>query len=265
MNSRIDETIAMTEVEILTRLTPQRGKSMRLFIYSIAGIVLTAVPGCGNAQQATLIPSLERLAKAGNAEAIYHLGMAYQTGTGVAEDHERALDAFRKAAALGDPLASYKLGCYFDGQGAGLVAEDLAQALKYKLIAAEAGYALAQQDVGAIYARNGNIPAGLVWLEKSAAQGWSGGLMTLASVYNGAVGVEPDPAKTAAYFRLFLARSKPTNDQREWLRNFEERLSVDDRKRADELVRNYHPLPTPLTLKALSGQRAASDLVEKAR
>lgn len=234
---------------------------MRLMINMIAAAGLIAAAGCGNAQSTTLIPSLERLAKSGNAEAIYHLGMAYQTGSGVTEDHAKALEDFRKAAALGDPLGSYKVGCYYSGQGAGLVASDAASALKYKLVAAKAGYALAQQDVGALYAQNGDITAGLAWLEKSAAQGWSGGLMTLASVYNGAEGVKPDAGKTAAYFRLFLARSDPSDEQTAWLKNFEEHLSPQDRVRADEIVRSYRPVPTELTLKALSGQRAAQALV----
>jgi TPR repeat protein len=188
--------------------------------------------------------------------------MAYQTGTGVTEDHAKAFEAFRKAAALGDPLGSYKLGCYYSGQGDGLVKSDAASALKYKLVAAKAGYALAQQDVGVVYAQGGDVPAGLAWLEKSAAQGWSGGLMTLASVYNGAAGVKPDAGKTAAYFKLFLARSEPDDKQTAWLKNFEERLSPDDQERAGEIVRSYRPVPTELTLKALSGQRAAQALVE---
>lgn len=235
---------------------------MRPVIKMIAAAALVTAAGCGNAQNTTLIPSLERLAKSGNAEAIYHLGMAYQTGLGVTEDHAKALDAFRRAAGLGDPLGSYKLGCYYDGQGAGLIKADAALALKHKLVAAKAGYALAQQDVGVLYAQSGDVPTGLIWLEKSAAQGWSGGLMTLASVYNGAAGEKPDAGKTAAYFQLFLARSEPNDKQAAWLKKFEEHLSPDDKKRAAEIVRSYRPVPTELTLKALSGQRAAQALVE---
>ena len=209
---------------------------MQLFSGMTAAAILTAAATCAKAQDTTLLPSLERLARAGNAEPIYHLGIAYQTGSGVAEDHAKAFDAFRNAAALGDALAAYKLGCYYDGQGAGFVETDAEAALKYKLVAANAGYALAQQDVGALYARRGDVSAGLHWLEKSAAQGWSGGLMTLASVYNGALGVEPDTGKTAAYFRLFLARSKPNVEQIEWLRAFQNRLSPEDRERSDKIV-----------------------------
>jgi TPR repeat protein len=99
-----------------------------------------ALPSCGNAQAASdLIPALERLAAQDNAEAIYHLGMAYQTGAGVSEKPAKALEAFRRAAALGDVLASYKLGCFYDGQGGNLVQGDPEIALRHKLVAAEAG------------------------------------------------------------------------------------------------------------------------------
>lgn len=237
---------------------------MRSISNSIAAVVLVVAAACGNAQDTTLIPALEVLAQSGNAEAMYHLGMAYQTGSGVPENHAKALDSFRASAKLGDPLGSYKLGCYYNGQGAGLVASDPALALRYKLVAAKAGYALAQQDVGVLYAQSGDAPAGLAWLERSAAQGWSGGLMALASVYNGASGVKPDAAKTAAYFRLFLSRSEPNEKQIAWLQSFDEHLSAEDQKRVGEIVRNYRPAPTELTLKALSGQRAALSVVKSA-
>lgn len=236
--------------------------NVRSVLKTLAAAALVMVAGCGNAREAGLIASLERLARAGNAEAIYHLGMAYQTGSGVPEDHAKALEAFRKAAEAGDPLGSYKFGCYYEGQGGDLIRTDLKLALKYKLVAAKAGYALAQQDVGILYAQSGDPATGLDWLERSAAQGWSGGLMTLASVYNGAPGVTPDAAKTAAYFRLFLARITATDQQVQWLKAFEDRLSPADRKRTNGIVGNYHPAPTALTLKALSGQRAAQALVE---
>lgn len=236
-------------------------RTMR-FIAGMLAFIVLALPGCGRAQDTGLIPALERLAEAGSPEAIYHLGMAYQTGSGVAEDRAKALGAFRKAAALGDPLASYKLGCYYDGQGAGLIEPNAKLALQYKLVAAKAGYALAQQDVGILYAREGDIAAALNWLEKSAAQGWSGGLMALASAYNGAAGIQPDAVKTAAYFQLFLSRSEPAEEQFVWLKKFEAQLSPDERKQAEKVVRDYRPAPSQLTLKALSGQRAAQSLVQ---
>lgn len=228
----------------------------------VAGLLaLAPLAACGPAQADPLIPALEKLAAANNAEAIYHLGMAWQTGAGVAQDRAKALDAFRRASALGDPLAAYKLGCYYDGQGEGLVAADPATALRYKLAAAEAGYALAQQDVGALYARKGDMANGLAWLGRAAAQGWSGALMAYASVHNGAAGVSRNPVITAAYFRLFLDRAGGNAAQKDWLTGFEAKMTPEQRDQAATLVRAYRPMPTPLTLKGLSGQRAAQALI----
>lgn len=181
-----------------------------------AAIALLILPACGSAQSdAGLVPALERLASANNAEAIYHLGLSYQTGSGLPRDTAKALDAFRRAAALGDVLASYKLGCFYDGQGGGLVEVDTDVALRHKLVAAEAGYALAQQDVAAIYARKGEIGVAAGWLEKAALQGWPDALSAYASIHNDAPGISPDPIKTAAYFRLFLARGDASRTQRQ--------------------------------------------------
>lgn len=238
----------------------------RIFHAAAAIMLLAAQSSCGNAgTEPALMPALEGLAKGGNAEAIYHIGMAYQTGSGVPQDHAKALEAFRRAAALGDPLAAYKLGCYYDGQDEALVRRDPQLALKYKLVAANAGYALAQQDVAALYAEGGAPQTAVPWLEKAAAQGWPDSLAGMASVYNGAPGISPDAAKTAAYFRLYLDRGKADARQLEWLKSFDAELTQADRARADTIVRTYHAQPTALTLKGLSGQRAAVELVARSQ
>jgi TPR repeat protein len=234
----------------------------RLIALAAAALLL---PACGNAQPYNaLIPALERLAAQNNPEAIYHIGMAYQTGAGVTRDAAKALEAFRRAAALGDVLGSYKLGCFYDGQGEGLVQADPELALRHKLVAAEAGYALAQQDVAALYAAKGDINTAVGWLEKAMLQGWADALATYASVHNGAEGIPPDPVKTAAYFRLFLAQTEANEQQREWLGEFEKKMSSEQQQSVMEIVRAYRPAPTPLTIKALSGQRAAAELVARA-
>lgn len=238
---------------------------MRRVLSGVA-LFLLALPSCGNAEAGReLVPALERLAASNNAEAIYHLGMAYHTGAGLPEDPAKALEAFRRAAALGDALGAYKLGCFYDGQGGELVAPNPELALRHKLVAAEAGYALAQQDVAALYAARGEMDKAVAWLEKAARQGWAQALATYASVHNGASGITPDPSRTAAYFRLFMDRTDASAEQRQWLLEFEQGMSPDQREAAQAIVRSYRPAPTPLTIKALSGQRAAIDLVARHR
>jgi TPR repeat protein len=239
--------------------------SMRTFIFAASLALLLLTRGAHARPDSNLVPALNRLAESNNAEAIYHLGMAYHLGSGVERDPAKALTAFRRAARLGDPLGAYKLGCYYDGQGAGLIKTDLEVALRYKLVAAKAGYALAQQDVANIYASKGDFVSALAWLEKAAAQGSPDALATYASVYNGAPGVAKDKVKTASYFRLFLDRTEPSEKQQAWLKTFERDMTADERTRADQLVRTFRPKPTPLTLKALSGLGAAEELVARAK
>ena len=135
------------------------------------------------------------------------------------------------------------------------------RALQFKLVAAKAGYALAQQDVAGLLAERGEVGQALEWIERAARQGTSDALMTYAGVYNGAPGVTPNPVKTAAYFRLFVDRSEGTDKQREWLKSFEEKLSVAQRSEVSRIVAAYRPSPTPLTLKALRGSGTAEELV----
>ena len=232
--------------------------------WAILGASLFLQPACTNAQpKDDLIVALDRLSTDGNAEATYHLGMAYHTGSGVSVDRTKALAMFREAAQAGNALASYKLGCYYDGQGGGLVKDDFALALEHKLVAAEAGYALAQQDVAALYAQMGDMDKAVSWLERAVKQGWPQALATYASIHNGAEGIAPDAVKTDAYFRLYLQRQEASPKQMEWLREFERGMSGEEKNLADEIVKNYRPAPTPITLIALSGQDAAMELVER--
>lgn len=232
---------------------------MKLQMFMAAALI--GIAACSNAQpQSDMIPKLEQLGKSGSAEALYHLGMIYWTGTGAPKDVDKAVGYFERAAAAGDPLGAYKMGCLYDGQD-NVFPRDAAKALELKLVAARAGYALAQQDVAVLYAERNDIQRAREWIEKAAAQGTSGALATYASIYNGAPGITPDSVKTAAYFRLFLERTKASDKQREWLRSFENKMSAEQRRQAAALVDAYRPRPTPLTIKALRGVESAQELV----
>lgn len=230
---------------------------MKISCLALASLI--AVAACGQARTPDrLIPKLEQLASRGNGEALYHLGMAYWTGTGVEKDQRNAVDYFRRAAAVGDPLGAYKLGCLYDGQD-NMMKRDAKEALRHKKMAADAGYALAQQDVAALYAQKGDFGTAIGWLEKAARQGTSDALLAFSSVHNGAPGIEPDPVKTAAFFRLHLDRIEASSEQRVWLKTFEERLTAGQRAEAARIVATYRPQPTALTIKALRGVESARE------
>jgi TPR repeat protein len=229
----------------------------------VIALLLLAAPACARAEgDPNLVGKLERLAATGNAEALYHLGMSYQTGTGVTQDHQKALTHFRRAETLGDPLAAYKIGCFYAEQD-DVLTPDEDQALRYKSIAANAGYALAQSEVAGIYARRGASDAARDWIAKAAAQGTSGALFGFASMHNGKNGLARDGAIVVAYFTLFLRSEEPNEAQRQWLEKERSSLSDAERTRADQIIAAYRPQPSALTLKALSGQRAAEALIAR--
>jgi len=60
---------------------------------------------------------LDRLAKTGNAQAIYNLGYLTQTGQGTTKDESKALKLYQEASTKGYPVASYVLAqSYATGQ-----------------------------------------------------------------------------------------------------------------------------------------------------
>lgn len=208
----------------------------------------------------TLIAKLQSLAETGNAKALYHLGMAYQTGAGVAQDHGRALTYFRNAAARGDPLAAYKLGCFYAGQD-GVLPVDLDQALHYKLIAADAGYALAQSDLASLYLQRGDVEQARRWMDRAAAQGTTIALAGAAMMYSGRTIVPKDPVLMIAYLALLTNKVGSSDTQREGIAKMISDLPELDRQRAETKIATYHPTPSMLTTEALSGKRAAEILV----
>lgn len=227
-------------------------------IAGLAALLGAAAP----VDRALLAGQLAALAEKGNAEAAYHLGMMKHLGIGGPKDEKAAFELFRTAAEAGDPLGAYKLGCYYAGQGEREVAPDPAQAIKFKLVAAEAGYALAQYDVARQYFDAGDKDLALEWLLRSAQQGFPDALRALASLYNSEA-IPKDPARTYAYFSLYLARlAAPGEKQKAFLADFAGRMSEEDKARGDRILADWHAEASPLTAKALSGLRAAEALVE---
>ena len=119
------------------------------------GLVLVwlAAPPPLEAQAA--LETLHRTAEAGNAEAQYELGRAYEMGEGVSEDDAEAVRWYRMAAEQGEALAQFNLGLmYANGRG---VLKDEAEAVRWFRLAAEQGLALAQFNLGLMYANGRGV------------------------------------------------------------------------------------------------------------
>src|SRR4051794_11946135 len=146
------------------------GIVMKFIVLALSCLLMFSMPAAAN--DADTFKAMVALADKGDAEAQYHVGMMHNNGIGTAQDPRQAFEWFQKATASSDPLGAYKLGCYYDGQGVGIVPLDEAEALKYKLVAARAGYALAQHDVALLYDQQGNPEEALKWWKAAGDQGY---------------------------------------------------------------------------------------------
>lgn len=225
--------------------------NMKLVALVFTCLLFFALPAGAN--DADTFNAMVVLANKGDAEAQYHVGMMYNNGIGTQQDRSQAFGWFQKSAASNHPLGAYKLGCYYDGQGAGIVESDPDQALKYKLVSAEAGYALAQHDVANLYDRRGNSQEALRWWKMAADQGYPNALFSLSRVYSAGKGASRDLSLSYAYFKLSnIAPRKNVNEMATL-------LSKPELATAEKLVSEWKPQPTALTLKAKSGFSAAEE------
>ena len=224
---------------------------------AFSSLLAFAMPA--RAGDADTFKAMVALADKGNAEAQYHVGMMHNNGIGTPQDPKQAFEWFQKATVSNDPLGAYKLGCYYAGQFAGVVPTDSNEALKYKLVAAKAGYALAQQDVANHYDRQGNPDEALKWWKAAADQGYPGALFSLSMAHSAGKGTPKDMSLSYAYFKLSkVAPKKNVNE-------FAGMLSKPELEKAEKLVSEWKEQPTALTLKAKMGVSAADELLKTAR
>lgn len=227
---------------------------MKFIVLAFSCVLMSSMPA--SADDADLFKAMVALANKGHGEAQYHVGMMHNNGIGTPKNPRQAFEWFQKATASNDPLGAYKLGCYYAGQFAGVVKVDQGEALKYKLIAAEAGYALAQHDVGGMYARQGNSDEALRWWRMAGDQGYPDALFMLSRVYSAGKGVPRDLSLSFAYFKLSnVAPPKNVNEMASM-------LPKPDLEKAEKLVSEWQPQPTALTIKAKAGVAAAEKLLE---
>ena len=186
------------------------------------------------------IKLLETAARRGLAEAQYELGVAYDRGLGVTQNHATAAGWYQRAAEQGLTDAQYNLATLFD-EGLG-TPRDFEQAREWYMRAADAGEARAMNNLGYIYEKGltgvrdygkavvwyslaaheglaiaqSNLAAlhylgrGLPrdfeqahrWYKAAAEQGDAAGQNGLGLLYANGLGVERDLVKAMAWFSL---------------------------------------------------------------
>lgn len=240
-----------------------------MLLRTIACLAVLCTGACSNAADSPptdtqLFKKLSAVAEQGSAKAQYNLGMLYNNGIGTARDPKRAFELFQRAAAAGDPLASYKVGCYYAGQFSGVVEIDHEKALAAKLVAAKAGYFRAQSDVGIFYAQMKNFHEAANWWSAAAAQGDLGSTVSLSEFYRSGLGVTKNTQK--ALELLLIAGRRVKDDRLAAVRSeidaLKKEVDVDGIARAETAAATWAPRPTALSTRAKLGIEEAQHLVQ---
>lgn len=154
---------------------------MKYLFMVLCAIGLSAV---ASAQDHTpLFNKISKMANDGNVEASFHLGMLYTNGIGTEVNIAEGLKWLEKAQRNEEPLASYELGRYYEGQVDENAPIDTEKSFKNKMTAAINGHSLAQYDIGMMYLNFRNAPQGEKYLLLAARQGSVLAYQTLALLY----------------------------------------------------------------------------------
>ena len=144
------------------------------------------------------------LAEKGNADALYLIGYAYETGQGVEASREKALENYRKAAAGGHKDATYRLSFIL------LASEDEAertQASEALEKASKDDPAVAGRILGEAYLRGRlskepDFDKTVFWWTQAANAGDVPSVLLLARLYEGQLGFadKKDPKKSLEFY-----------------------------------------------------------------
>jgi hypothetical protein len=147
-----------------------------------------------------------------DADALLNLGLRYAKGDGVPQDSARAVELFRKAAALGNASAINNLGwMYANGDG---VRQNYSQALDMFRVAAEKGSPTAHAHLGNAYEMGLGVPKNyeeaLAWYRKAAILGNEWSKQKIASIEKTLTQQTQTPLTSASI--EMTARSQAIND-----------------------------------------------------
>src|SRR5438105_4233588 len=135
--------------------------ALAVLLALFVGLSLAEVPAEGhipshNPLSGPNMSKLLRNATAGDAEAQFLLGRAYETGNGAPQDYSEAGQWYLRAANRGRPEAENNLGSLYR-EGKGVPASDV-EAIKWFQRAAEQEFPAAQANLGVMYLHGLGVP-----------------------------------------------------------------------------------------------------------
>ena len=161
---------------------------------------------------ATALEEWMPLAKGGNPDAQFNIGLMYFKGRGVPQDYQETMRWYRLAAEQGFAQAQYNLGVmYVKGEG---VPKDYKEAERWYRLAAEQGYKQAQYLLGMLYETGDEgIPQddleAVKWYQSAAEQGHAQAQFNFGLMYFQGQGVPKDYKEAFKWFRLSAEQAHP--------------------------------------------------------
>lgn len=163
---------------------------------------------------AKAVAMVEDLANTGNAAAQTSMGQLYLDGipaAGIAKDADKARVWFERAAASGDPDATWTLALMIGNQPQ-LTEAQAKQALALMEQAVQAGHLPALVEYGRrLVSGNGlkpDLDRGLSLLQKAIGMGSTQAIMTLGGLYEAGSGVTKDPKKAFDLYSEAVAKNE---------------------------------------------------------
>lgn len=142
------------------------------------------------------------------------LGLKYLEGEGVPRDIRMAIKWFHRAANNGDTDAQFNLGL-FNSDGTGMP-QNYSEAAKWYRKAAELGHSMAQNNLGNHYFKgqgvSKNFSKAFKWWQRSANQGVDLAQISLGVMYAKGEGVQFDPIKAHMWFNVAAAQGNKNGE-----------------------------------------------------
>ncbi|EFL87862.1 peptidoglycan-binding protein [Ahrensia sp. R2A130] len=151
-------------------------------------------------------PAMVAAASAGDARALFHVGMRYSDGTGVTRNMANAGTWFERAAEKGYAPAQYSIGSIYE-KGIGRK-QDIAKAASWYEKAAEQGNARAMHNLAVLYATGkppelaADMDKAVGWFQKAAGLGIKDSQFNLGILYGQGRGAAQNLGESYKWFAL---------------------------------------------------------------
>ncbi|TAL33471.1 MAG: sel1 repeat family protein [Alphaproteobacteria bacterium] len=120
----------------------------------------------------------------------------------------------------------------------------------------------AQEVLGSQYERHNDYEAAAKWYRLAAAQGNTGAMFALSTLYEGGYGVKRDLGEAYFWCRLNLQiAATPFRDIVQQRKNLETHLTPEQVKTVEDRVKEWRPAPSPVTI----AEREKRDMTSKPR